>query len=81
MGTYNNANHPNNTLLASPIGGEQETENCNGNSSDSKVEFDVGSMDNNDEELHRETKEEEKIKLQESNVDLFARDHVSADAR
>jgi len=29
-------------------------------------------MDNNDEELHRETKEEEEIKLQESDVDLFA---------
>ena len=38
-------------------------------------------MDNNDEELHRETKEEEEIKLQESDVDLFARDHVSVDAR
>lgn len=48
----------------------KKNDNGNWDGSDGQSEFDVGGVGDNDDELYDESKEEEEIELEQSNVDL-----------
>src|SRR2546421_12035116 len=69
---YDDDDHAPHTLAASEEGGQEENDDGDGHRGDGQVEFGVIGPDDDDEELDREAEEEEEVKLQQSNVDLFA---------
>ena len=68
--TYNGDEHAWSILSTSEETGQQKDENRYRNCRDSEVKFNFSSVNDNDEELNCETKEEEEIKFEKGNIDL-----------
>ena len=67
---YDDGPHASLVLPAGEEGGGEQDGDRDWNGRNGQAEFYVARAGNNDEELDRETKEEEEIKLQEGDVDL-----------
>ena len=68
--TDQNDNHARHILASSKECGKEEDDNCYGNCGESKTEFNRPRVCDNHDELDCESKEKEKVKLQQRNVDL-----------
>ena len=70
---YNGCNHARKTLLSSKIAGQDKDQDCDGDCSDRQSKFNILDIHDNNDELDGEPKEEEEVKLEERDVDLYAR--------
>lgn len=68
--TYDDNNHANCTLPANKNRRAYQNQDGHRDSSQREGELDILSAGHNDHELHRKPKEEEKVKLEQCNVDL-----------
>jgi hypothetical protein len=67
---YNNEAHSQLALSSSPVCSKHKDDDGDRNGSNSHCEFSICSLSDDDHELDCEAQEEEKIKLQEGNIDL-----------
>ncbi len=70
--TYDNGQHANLVLSSSPVTGQEENDNRDGNGSNSEAKLGVLEVPAHDDhdELHGEAEKEEKIELEQGNKDL-----------
>lgn len=69
--TYDDGQHAWPVLSAGEKAGQNENYYIDWDCCDGKVEFDVGMIDHYNNELDRKAEEEEKVKFEESDVDLI----------
>lgn len=69
--TYDDEDHAWCALFSREVGCHQEDDDGDRHGHDGESEFDVVDVDHDDQELDGESKEEEEIKFEEGNVDLF----------
>ena len=72
MVAYNNHTHAKCVLTPCEETSKEQNQNGDWNGSDCQSKLDISLASHNDNKLHCEAQEEEKIKLQKSDVDLFA---------
>ncbi len=68
--TYNNAPHSVDTFFPRPVSGQKKKNNCYRNCTYCEVKLDICGIDHNDQKLDGEGKKEEKVELQERNINL-----------
>lgn len=69
--TYDDGQHAQPVFSAGEKAGEDENYYVDWDRCDGKVKFDVGCINHYNDELDGEAEEEEKVKFEESNVDLM----------